>query len=145
MNDQPAPSRRLFRFVALAGVAAVVGALSGCSTAVERRAAAPYVGSEGASWSVVLPSPALADEHYLAVSELHGEYARLDGRLGVGSVTTGYPFDTWPDEGYPTLDRTRRITIGTRPDSVTYFQPARRASDRGASDWGAPLSRPLPN
>src|ERR1044071_8272780 len=134
----PALARRLFGLAPVAGAVVIdasVSAISGCASSVERRPAAPYVGAQGASWSVVLPAAEVADTGWYAASENNEEYARRNYALGVGARGSDYPLDAWPDPGYPTLDRTRRITVGRQAESTTYFQST-TATTTSTWPWG---------
>lgn len=130
MNHRLARSRQ---FLGLAGVAiGLAGALTGCASPVERRPMGAYVGAQGATSSVVMPSEELAYAWPMAASENNAEYARSDARLGVRAASA-LPADAWPDPGYPSLDWARRVTISTRAETVTYFRPA--PANAGTWPW----------
>lgn len=92
-----------------------------------------YVGAQGATSSVVMPSEEIAYAWPMAASENHAEYARSDARLGVYAGASTLPADAWPDPGYPSLDWARRVTVSTRAETTTYFRAA--PAQTGSWPW----------
>lgn len=89
----------------------------GCAHApvTPRRAPVAHAGNQGGSWELVLPGSGVATR--LADAEPGAELARRDEALSLRT-----PDDAWPPSDVPSLSRTRRLHLRSRPDEILYFR-----------------------
>lgn len=109
------------RWMVAVGAGLGAAALAGCSSRVAYRDHGPEGGNQGNAWEVVLSGPLGA-----SVADPRGapEYNRLAARMNRQDDPV-YPLDAWPRPIRPTLERPRRITIPTHPDSVQFYLNSR--------------------
>ena len=91
----------------LALVACVIGSGCGHTAGVPRFPRGEAPGNQGASWELVLGSPA-------TVIAQDWEVARLDDALNVRGPE--------PDQARPHLEDLRRIYLNPRPDQIYYYR-----------------------
>ncbi len=118
---------RSIRLTAALCVLGLTVAMAGCAEQVARRPDPLNVGTQGAAWDVVLPSPATGAE--LAYGP---EQSRRDDALNYRDSGAPVVSADWPDVDRPSLDDARRLFIGHRADEVIYFSPG---YNRGYYRW----------
>lgn len=110
--------------VVLTGAMALglLGGLGGCASSVPRRVEAVRVPMGGASWDLVMASPAVQDE------QLAGgwEQDRNNDRLAIASNNASLASDEWPEDARPSLDNARRLYLPQNPNTILYY-----SNDRG--------------
>lgn len=108
---------------ALIGLSAMA---AGCSTDVAVRSPEAGLAGLGDSDAVVFPAEAVLLSGVDGDREASGDARRRDGELVARAPDSALGQSMWPDADRPSLSLSRRVYIGSQPESYIYFAGPRR-------------------